>query len=270
MIFIVVLHRGEGWCYAQPGGVDLDLSGPVEEGRFSRATVDQPASIAGIALHESRRRCDVREPTIEASGSGMAVDRRLPPPRDLKAGMGLLPPPAPLPAGPLELGFVLPTGSVHHVEHGPAEDVVALGGDLQGGVGVVDVEARDRPEVAAAEVLRVLRAEEVPVPPHPLLDEVVTPPVEDLPHIVEEAGLGGAPTLRRPRAAAAVGPQHGIAGLAVYVAAGIDDRHDHDRSPKDGVVHTSSGGVDPSRRRRLRTFGRESIKRPSGRRWADR
>ena len=60
-----------------------------------------------------------------------------------------------------------------------------------------------------------------------------------------------------------------LAGLTVDVAAGIDDRHDHGSSPKGGVVHTPSGGVDPSRRGRPRTSDREGVNRPSGRR-ADR
>jgi hypothetical protein len=119
----------------------------------------------------------------------------------------------------LKIAIVRPSGPDYDGQFDPAQDVEGLGGDLGGLIGVVDVEARDGLDVSAAEVLGVLGTEHVAVTPHALLDEPVAPSVQDLLDGVKQSALGSIPARRRPRVAAPVGPEHGVVGLLVDVAA---------------------------------------------------
>src|SRR5206468_1108653 len=100
--------------------------------------VDESARLAGVAVQERPGPFWVREAPVVAADRGAPVDERLGFPRDLMArALGLLTQ-HPLSALLFEVGVVLTARPVNYVEPGPPEDIERLGGDLQGGVGVVD------------------------------------------------------------------------------------------------------------------------------------
>src|SRR4051794_19520170 len=68
-------------------------TGPSGEGRLAGAEVDETARIAGAAPQEGPGGALVRERPVVAAVCGVAFDGRPVLPRDLVAGVGLLPPP---------------------------------------------------------------------------------------------------------------------------------------------------------------------------------
>jgi hypothetical protein len=212
---------------------------PREEHHLAGSSVDHLAGIARNRAGERPGRVVVRGASEVWAGGRMAINGRLGIPRDPIAGMDGLSDCDPVPARTFEIGVTSPARPASHLELDLGEGVGESGDDLQGVVGVVDVQAQAEGESA------LIRAEYVASPPHPLPDEDVAPAAEDLPDVVKQSGLVPVPA-GRPRLSVAIRSQPGMIGLTVHVAGASDDRDDRDGPPRGLVIHTAPEGISQS------------------------